>query len=438
MALNKTFTCNTIVDENLNDINCWYQGFHVRTKKWNTPRYSEYNQYSCNLGDGDWLTQTGEVFTGDEIILVFWVSAEGERSGIKTRMSSVIVTLTNDSTYITNPQLKPKTIPFCGFSFNDNTPTINNELIAYDFSSDDTEYIYNNVVQYHYKLLRSELIFDSVAIDEIKYDWDEGQGFELINKHTYINIGDYFISQRTTNKYGLSRICSQSIRVKYNAPIPGLRFSYKTPIHTTEDAIIDAVITDEDGRITNINHKIIVREYNDEIISDTIINSNNILNYNYSYTIEVLKKHFFSQLIYWNDGYDDLIINYYKELLITNWCPEVAIIKEDVSPMDKTFIQTSTDKDGTINKYTWIIYFTPPFSTGDYVEVYRENKIDGSPLQIGFTVGGNYKVELIVIDDFNCGVSDSTEFIISAACPEYISRTPSKIKFIFPKQLGND
>ena len=128
MAINIAFTCDTIVDENAADINCYYQAYHARSGTWNNVRFSEYNQYSFNLGDGDFLTQDGDARDGDLIVLVFWVSDSDSRSGLKDRFCIFNYVLDGTSTIILNPELRPKTTPSCGFGFSDNTPSINIEF----------------------------------------------------------------------------------------------------------------------------------------------------------------------------------------------------------------------------------------------------------------------------------------------------------------------
>ena len=438
MALNKTFTCNVIKDENDNDINCYYQGYHVRTGTWNDVKLSDYNQYSCNLGDGDWLTQTGEVFSGDKVILVFWNSDEDTRSGLKDRLCAISITLTEDSTYVNDIQLRPKTAPQCGFTFSDNTPTINNEISVIPSINDNFTYTYNGILHYQYREIFNELIFDSIGNITLKYDWDEGDSWVPDTSHTYTVINDYDISQRATNSYSLSKICTQSIRVKYNPPTPCLYFDYTDPIHTTEDVTVNAQIHDDDSRITSIKHKLITRDRdNNDLLQDIEIDENTDKTYSYIRTIQILQRHLFTQLIYWNDGFSSQTITYNKELHITNWCPEVAIIKEDSTAFDKIFKQTSSDLDGDIVSWDWKIYFIPPFSSGEYVEVHSYNATDANDWEVIFSVGGNYKVQIEVQDDYGCKVSDFTEFEITADCPETASECISEMKFIFPKQIAN-
>ena len=442
MALNKTFTCNIIKDENDNDIDCYYQGYHVRTGTWNDVRYSENQQYNCNLGDGDWLTQDGEAQNGDIIILNFWVSDDEDtkdtRTGLKDRLCSIIITLTGDSTYINDIQLKPKTKPQCGFTFTDNTPTINVEVGTIPNINDNFTYTFNDITHYHYRTLQNELIFDSIGNLTLKYDFDAGDGWNTDISYTYVDTGDYTVSQKVINSYDLSKICSQDLRVRYNPPIPGMNFDYTSPLHTTEDITVNADIKDIDSRITSIKHKLIIRDRdNNDLLQDIEIDENTTKDFSYTRTIEVLQKHFFTQIVYWNDGFDDVSITYRKEVNITNWCPEVTILKVDDTDTNKIFTQTSSDKDGDIIAWHWKIFFIAPFSDGEYTEVYNYTADNGDDWEVGFTVNGDYKVQIEVTDDYGCKISDITAFEIATECNENVSKTEtSNIKFIFPKQQG--
>ena len=112
MALNVTFTCTSIKDENGSKIDCYFQAYHPRTNKWNTIKQSAYSQYSFNAGDGDFLTQTGELKTGDHVLIAFWVGQQ-TRSGLQNRFAIIDVVHNGQSTYVIDVQLRPKLSPVC-------------------------------------------------------------------------------------------------------------------------------------------------------------------------------------------------------------------------------------------------------------------------------------------------------------------------------------
>ena len=119
------------------------------------------------------------------------------------------------------------------------------------------------------------------------------------------------------------------------------------------------------------------------------------------YTMEILELQdtYANQVIHWNDGWEDKVINYDRELPITNILPEVEISKTDLSSKEKRFSQISSDVDGSVVAWSWKIYLLMPFS-GEWVEVYQTSN-DGSPISIQFNEAGRYKTEITVTDDFN-------------------------------------
>jgi len=428
MSLNKTFTCNIIKDEDDNDIDCYYQGFHIRTRTWNDVRFSENFQYSANLGDDDWLGQEGEVKKGDKILLCFWFNGE-DRNGLKDRLSSIIVELTNDNAYVNDVLLKPKTNPKCGFRLNKENLTVNTKQTTTDISTDDISWKYNDIVHYHHRTIENELIFDSIGNLAIKYDWDAGDGWGEESEYSYTEIGDYSVSQRVLNQYDLKKICTQDQRVKYNRPQGHLDFIKDDIVKTTDNVDVNADIIDDDSTITQIKHKLIIRDRdNGDLLQDIEIEENTDLDYSYNRVIEVLQKHYFTQIILWNDGYDDRSIEYTKELKITNWCPEVQIYKEDYTELDKVFSHISNDKDGEVVKFLWRIYFIAPFKDEDFTLVHEFTAVNSDEWEVQFNIPGIYKIQIEVTDDYGCSTSSDLEIEIYE---EYCSS--EELNFIFPQ-----
>jgi hypothetical protein len=452
MALNITFTCNEVVDENNNPINCKYQVYYPEYGVWNDVRDTELFQYNCNAGDGDSLTQTGTFLSGDHAIVVLWVGGN-DRSGLKDRMAYHVIThdgVTN--TYVLDVQLKPKTAPSCSWYLS-TSATINREKTAYSYASDDYSYNFGGVTHYHHRQYGSEIIFPSIGDLVITFDFDEGDGFASTNKHTYSVIGDYVAKHKAVNQYSLESICERNIRLKYNTPIGCLSF---TPdgvgsgdeVQKGDTVTTTACITDEDSRITNIAHHWIIkdRSNNSNIIRDTKIADNT--NLSFSYNKELLELHdtFGYQYITWNDGWADYTITKYREIQVKNINPEVSISKIDLSAKEKRFVQESSDADGTVTSWTWKIYLLMPFS-GDWVEVHSTTT-DGSPIEIMFNEAGRYKTEVIVEDDFRKYSTTNTtyagyasteiEFDISASgtCTTG-GALQDDVFFIFPDVVGD-
>jgi hypothetical protein len=70
-------------DGSLYNDDVFYQSFFYpvnpssSTQKWNNVRTTESNgYYALNLGDGDFLSQTGVINYGDKVLIVFWTGSD--------------------------------------------------------------------------------------------------------------------------------------------------------------------------------------------------------------------------------------------------------------------------------------------------------------------------------------------------------------------------
>jgi hypothetical protein len=435
------------VDENGDAINCKYQVYYPEHNLWNDVRDTELYQYNCNAGDGDSLTQTGSFLSGEHAVIVLWVGGN-DRTGLKDRMAYHVITHDGaTSTYVVDVQLKPKTAPTCPW-YLATSATINREKTAYSYASDDWDYIYSGTTHYHHRKYGSEVIFDSIGNLTITFDFADGDGFETTNKHTYTAIGDYTAQHKAVNGYSLESICTRDIRLKYNTPIGCITFSPDgngagDEVQKGDVVTTTACISDEDSRITDIEHHWIIknRDNNNTIVRDTTVDNNTTLNYSYDSTLLELQDTFAFQYISWNDGWNDFTITKSKEIQVKNITPEVLIGKIDLSAKQKRFEQVSSDADGTVSTWSWKIYLLMPFSA-EWVEVYNTTS-DGSPIEVTFNEAGKYKTEITIQDDFGkysttnnsvAGIaSDSIEFDISASgtCTGSLGMDDD-VFFIFP------
>jgi len=455
LALNITFTCNEVVDENENAINCKYQVYYPEHNLWNDVRDTELYQYNCNAGDGDALTQTGSFLSGQHAVIVFWQGdgaggATGlDRFGLKDRMAFYVITYDGvTSTYVIDVQLKPKTAPDCSWYLS-TSGTINREKTAYSYANDDYNWSYNETTLYHNRSYSSEIIFDSVGNLVIEFDFDDGDGYEATNVHTYTVVADYNPSHKATNQYSLSSECFRTIRMKYNTPIGCLNFTpdgVNEEVQTGDDVTTTACITDEDSRITGIDYHWIIKDRNNNgtIIRDTTVDNNTDLSYSYTSTILELQDTFGYEYISWNDGWEDFTITTSKEIAIKNINPIVDISKVDLSSKEKRFVQVSSDEDGSVVSWSWKIYLLMPFSS-EWVEVYSLTN-DGSSIDITFNEAGKYKTEITVQDDYGkystrnstvAGISSAEiEFDVTAA-GECTGTSTDEVFFIFPDVIGD-
>lgn len=458
MALNITFTCNEVTNEDGDAIDCKYQVYYPEHNVWNDVRDTELYQYNCNAGDGDALTQEGSFLSGEHAIICFWQGdgAGGDtgedRTGLKDRMAYYVITHDGSTTtYVIDVQLRPKTAPGCNWYLS-TSATINREKTAYSYATDDYSYSYDGTTHYHRRNYGSELIFDSIGNLDVQFDFDEGDGYDYTNKHTYSAIGDYVAKHKVSNSYSLESICERNIRLKYNAPIGRVYFDPDGYGNGDEISVGDfldvkANISDEDSRITDIEYHWIIKDRDDNstIIRDTTVDNNTTLDYSYNVEIKELQDSFGYQYISWNDGWDDLSITKYKEIPIKNINPEVTIGKIDLSSKEKRFTQESNDPDGSVISWDWRIYLLMPFS-GEWVEVYQTTS-DGSDIDIQFNEAGAYKARITVQDDYGkYSTMNSTpagevfseiEFDISASGNCTTSSMDEDVFFIFPDVIGD-
>jgi len=428
MGLNVGFNGN-VYDENGNAINCKYQVHYVTQNVWNDVRDTDSEYYSANAGDNDSLTQDGTLNAGDVIILTFWQgdgsggATSESRDGIFDRFAVHAITYDgSESTYTIDVQLQPKVKPTIKWNI-PSEGTINRDITADNDSYDWMTWDYNDHSFFHRKTYYGVTIFDSVGNLTTEYDWnddnDNVDGYESNNVHQYTAIGDYSPTIHVTNAWNLDDTNSKNIRIKYNVPIGDITFDpdgVTTLIHTTETDTITAGITDEDNRITNIEHHWIVRDRDDNsLISDDTVDTNTTLDYSYDKTIEVLQLHYGTQVISWNDGFDDQQFTYSKELHITNWLPLVNFSLSVISDKTIKFIPNCSDIDGTIEKYRWELYVLVPFSDGEFTLAKTILDVDGDEQTIDFDSEGHYRMVLTATDDYGESASFEKEFDITCS-----------------------
>jgi hypothetical protein len=438
MALNVTFTCNQIVDENDNPINCKYQVYYPDYSKWNTVRDTEFYQYNCNAGDGDSLTQSGSFLSGDKAVIVFWQNGN-DRTGLKDRMAWY--TITHDgitSVYNIDVQLKPKMDPTCSWSLTSSSLK-DQQVTATSFADDEDTWYYNGTLMRHQRKYGSEVILPSIEVMTITYDFGAGDLWQSSNQYTYDTVADYTAKHKVLNAYGQTAECTKSIRVKYNSPVGSISF---TPdgvgggdlVYMNDSVNVAANITDIDSRITSIEHHFVVKDKNNNSnwLVDTTEGNNTDLTFDYDKTIPSLDDVFGYQYIYWNDGWGDLIVTYNRELTITNTLPTVSIFKTDLSSKQKRFAQTSNDLDGSVVSWEWEIFLEMPFGAG-WTSVWDDTN-SGEDIDVQFTASGHYKTVLTVTDDVGGQATTEVEYDITAdgTTTGTCSGFGNDLYFIFP------
>lgn len=180
---------------------------------WSSTRLSEYGQYNINLGDSDILTQDGNYNPDDDIILLFWTPNTSIRSDINlTEWGYINLTLTEQSLYIYDVQLKGPSAPYADFSVTGAT-TINNNVVITDVASHDRhEWVYNTVTMYQEPSRYGQPLFygmNTLPADSIDITWDDGvfsnnQDPAQSYLHQYTSSNNYSITAQVTNTSGLS------------------------------------------------------------------------------------------------------------------------------------------------------------------------------------------------------------------------------------------
>jgi len=446
LALNITFTCNTVKDELGNNIDCKYQVYYPEHGIFNTVRDTSFSQYNCNAGDADSLSQTGSFLSGEHAVLMFWQGdgAGGltgpDRTGLKDRLAYYVIPYDGVSTtYVIDVVLKPKNAPTSTWNLV-TAATINRTVTGTTTATDEETYTDGITTFYHYRNYGSTVIFDSISNLTETYDFGDGAGYASTNVHNYIVVADYVANHKVVNAYNLSSITPKNIRLKYNVPIGGLSFNPNgiSPLVYMNDSIITtAAITDEDARITNIDHHWITIDKNTSTVKSDITEASNVnLVYAYTDTIPSLDIMHADQIITWNDGWNVLTFTYSQTLTVTNILPTVTISKADLSTKDKRFSQVSSDVDGTIVNYEWVVYVILPFS-GVYSQVYSTSNTTGAAIDLSFNETGSYKTVLTVTDDVSGQSSAETLFdITSGGTCTGITSMNDEVYFIFPDVLG--
>jgi len=368
----------------------------------------EYN-WDVDNDDSPWITEKADI-----------PNLEGDNPLIVDVDETVTV---DDMTQYTSVTIKGDA--------DDNTGTV-----KWDDGDGEKEYHWNDLIVPKVAVIKNTDEFNSVTVldDAELYVVDENGDY-----HTYTDIGDYTVGMRLTNAWDLTCEVDKDIKIKYNSPIGKVTFDpdgVSTKVHTTESSTATADITDEDDRITEIEHHWIVinRDDSDDVISDDTIDTNTELDYSYDETIEVLQKHYAKQIIKWNDGYDDLTLEYVKELPITNWKPLVDFTFKYLNDMKLEFTPNCSDIDGDVVNYRWDLYSLIPFKDGEYAQALMMSSDDPDKQTIEFKSLGHYKMVLTARDDYGDSVSLSKEFDITGSTACVGTAVEDEICFIIPSK----
>ena len=382
-----TFT-GKMYDENGALINGTVEGFTSPQNKWSGAKPSQLNEYTINVGDGDWLTNDGSI-AENEVVLLKFVSA----SGIAVISHTITNADISTRLVVQDVQLLPIQAPTCGLNLAI-TGTVNTTVTATNTSSDQYQWEYMGKTHHQRYNWYGTVVFPEIGIASIEYDF--GDGYSASNTYVWDTIGTYTVSSKTTNKNGQTRICTKQIKIGYNSPTGCVQFDKSTYI-LNDTVIVTGCITDADNRITGIDH----------IWEEVIIDTNLIKDYVYSKVLDEVKTYIAKQIIKWNNGFEDKVVAFTRTLSMANQPPVVDItVTEGVDTY--TFNSNAVDPEGMLSRVDWVVYTCKQEIMGDtgpcdWVEVYRTT---GEIIELSVGKTGNYKVVATAYDNLNATGTD--------------------------------
>ena len=382
-----TFT-GKMYDENGVLINGTVEGFTSPQNKWSGAKASQLNEYTINVGDGDWLTNDGSI-AENEVVLLKFVSD----SGIAVISHTITNADISTRLVVQDVQLLPIQAPSCGLNLAI-TGTVNNIVTATNTSSDQYQWEYAGKTHHQRYDWYGTVVFPEIGIASVEYDF--GDGYSASNTYVWDTIGTYTVSSKTTNKNGQIRICTKEIVIGYNAPTGCVQFDKGTYI-LNDTVIVTGCITDVDNRIIGIDH------IWEEVITDT----NLIKDYVYSKVLAEVKTYTAKQIIRWNNGFEDKVVEFTRPLSMANQPPVVDItVTEGVDTY--TFNSNAVDPEGMLSRVDWVVYTCKQEIMGDtgpcdWVEVYRTT---GEIIELSVGKTGNYKIVATAYDNLNATGTD--------------------------------
>ncbi len=406
--INITLTGN-VYDENSNLIDCYYDVYYKRQNILVTGLKSELNQYNFNVGDSFHLTQNGDFKENDIILIRFNTSSN--IFDYSQKFSSISVIYNNESTIVKDVQLKNIQFPECKFEIFEGT--INNQITINVDKSLDNSWIFNGNTMYQRKQSYGYLIFPGLETleSEILYDFD---GFWVTNnKFTYTELGIKKVMYQIQMKNGEFLECSKDFKITKNPPT--INYNIPTNLVIGSEIIIDTEVLDVDNTITNIKH------YFDFNLEAENLN----LLYSYNKTLNENKTYTYKTEVYWNNGFEDLILEKNGILEIQNQKPvinpeieyinntknNIKIVPNAIDPENaldfvryKIYIRKETIFE-KINEteYTWVL-----------LDILESNILDLGVF-IDFYKSGNFKVQVQAFDKGGLK-SDISELFIDIEC----------------------
>lgn len=395
--------------------------FSNNISKWGNIRDTEFNQYNVNFGDGDLNTQAGSVSIGDVILVLFWRGAPTKDEQL-TDFAMVRFIYDGTDSVIQNIQLRPPHAPSCSFGLA-SSGLVGERVTAVSYATPITQWNFDSITHYQRKDWYGQTIFGFLDIARDEFDFNNG--YSSNDSNTYISHGDYLVLHQVENTYSLLSECQKTIRIKYRSPVGGLAFLQEFPL-TGDNIGIAAEIQDIDSRITSISH----------VFNSEVLYVNTDLLYEYSVDLIEYGEYYAEQIILWNDGFDNKVLNYSKQLVMGNRPPDVSVVASSNPDTDGLFRAHAsvTDTDGIITNICWTLFYEggseglphPYFRCVEpdslsYSEIYTFCDVNRSSMDLLFAIPGKYKIEVTATDDLGASGVGFTEFIVTDVCDGVIT-----------------
>lgn len=266
MALNITFDGYAYRSSgSLSNVDVQYQAFFYKvnagssSSTWNNVRTVEATgYYNCNLGDVDFLSQTGNASAGDKVIIVFWRTGSDRNVTCPTmdEWGALEYTLTAVDVYTSPTQIKINIDPDLSWSF-PNTGYVNTNYTSTHNSDDVHSWSWSGTTMYHWYIRYGETINDVNQVNNSDYYWDDATSDlnlpgVAVGTHQWSLAGTYDIDLIIEDECGGTASGTEQILIYYHAPIADITMTPTVP-DPNELVSFQWTGTDVDSRITLID-----------------------------------------------------------------------------------------------------------------------------------------------------------------------------------------
>ena len=243
MALNVTFDGYCYRDSgSLSNVDVQYQAFFYKvnagssSSTWNNVRTVESSgYYSCNLGDGDWLTQTGNASAGDIILVVFWRTGSDRTASCPTldEWGAFQIVLTGADTYTNPAQAKVNINPNLIWTF-PNTGYVDTDYDSTNSSNDVHSWNFSGTLMNHWYTRYGETIYQVNQVNNSDYYWGDGDSDldlagSAVGTHQWSSAGTYDIDLIIEDECGGTTSGTDQIQIYWHAPTADITMTPAVP-----------------------------------------------------------------------------------------------------------------------------------------------------------------------------------------------------------------